>query len=76
MTTTLSRQQLEEINESVFKDMQEDIYKYLKVIIDGMKDNINIQVRKVDTASGSKIKIYRYDRYLYRYVCEKIIVVF
>lgn len=74
MTITISRNQLRELNEEIFKSSDENMYKYLNEVADLMKDNKNIQVRKVDTASASKLKIYRYDRFLYRYVCDKIIV--
>ena len=52
---------------------QEKERSYLEDIAKQMRAGSKILVRLSDTAKGKTLKIYTYDRYLYRFVCsEKI----
>ena len=35
-----------------------------------VKNNDKVQVRKKTTAKGTFVRVYTYDRYLYRYICS------
>ena len=52
---------------------QEKEKAYLTELANQIKSGRKIQVRICETAKGKSLKIYTYDRYLYRFVCsEKI----
>lgn len=67
MVKILSEDELKEII-STNQEHKEALEKVLSLIKSGYK----IVARKSITAKGTFVKVYTYDRYLYRYICSDV----
>ena len=56
-------------------ETQDKEKSYLLDIAKQMQSGAKIQARLSDTAKGRAIKLYTYDRYLYRFICSDIITI-
>ena len=64
MIKTISASELDTIAESQAKEKS-----YLQEVAKNMRAGAKVLVRLYEKANGKTLKIYTYDRYLYRYVC-------
>ena len=67
MIKTLNEEELKEII-STNEVYREALEKVLSLIQSGCK----LFAKKVITAKGTFVKVYTYDRYLYRYICSEV----
>lgn len=65
MVKNISANELEQIAKTQEKDSC-----YLEEIVKAIKAGSKILVRLSETAKGKTLKIYTYDRYLYRFICS------
>lgn len=56
-------------------ETQDKEKSYLLDVAKQMQSGAKIQARLSDTAKGRAIKLYTYDRYLYRFICSDIIAI-
>lgn len=70
MVKSISASELIKIAETQDKEKQ-----FLLDVAKQMQSGAKLQARLSDTAKGKAIKIYTYDRYLYRFICSDIVTI-
>ena len=75
MIKVLNRDELLEIANNEEKISDEQTRNFLKVVANGLGVEKNIQVRLNETSTKKELKIYKYDRFLYRFILDSKIAI-
>lgn len=75
MIKILNKEDLLSIANNKDKISDEETKNFLIVVANGLDFEKNIQVRLAETSTKKVLKIYKYDRYLYRFILDSKIAI-